>query len=79
MTQTFTAIVAAYFAAHPHQWINADVLMEIGGRYAFRTRMSECRRQLLMPIRNRQSKRRDGSTLSEYRYEPGPQQQEMFT
>ena len=61
--------VADYFRLHPHEWINAEVLMTIGGRMAWRSRVSDARLELGMVIKNRQRKvgRR---TVSEYRYQP---------
>jgi hypothetical protein len=50
--------------------------MVIGGRMAWRTRVSECR-TLGMRIENRLRKRDDGSTISEYRYLP-PQPAEQL-
>ena len=61
--------VAAYFRAHPDQWIDASVLQEIGGRYASRTRISDCRTQLGMVIKNRQRRERR-QTISEYCFLP---------
>lgn len=61
--------VAALFQARPGQWVEAEALMAVGGRMAWRTRVSECRAQLGMRIENRLRKvgRR---TVSEYRYVP---------
>lgn len=64
--------VADYFRAHPNVWVDGRVLMSIGGAYASRTRISDCRRQLGMTIDNRVRtvKRKDGSkyTVSEYMF-----------
>ena len=72
----------AFFAERPGQWINARDLEPIAGRQAWRTRVSELRRQLLAEgagtIENRQfSIRRidlEGYIAaiirSEYRYVP---------
>jgi hypothetical protein len=68
--------VAAYFRARPGEWIDGLALEQIGGRYAWRSRVSECRASYGMRIVNRLRKRADGSTISEYRYEP-PQQMEL--
>ena len=76
-SQTFRDATANLFRTHPHQWIDGTRISYFGGTYAWRTRISECRQQLGMAITNRQRKRPDGSTLSEYRYEPGPAQQEL--
>jgi hypothetical protein len=71
----FTDHVVAYFRARPWQWINAVELERVGGRQAWRTRVSEARHApYWLPIRNRVRTvtRPDGSRyrLSEYRYEP---------
>jgi len=70
---TFTQRVVAHFLSHPGEWVDAEVLMRIGGRYAFRTRVSDARKQLGV-IENRQRKVRepDGRAyvVSEYRYVP---------
>lgn len=71
----FTDAVVAYFRARPWQWIAAVDLEHVGGRQAWRTRVSEARHApYWLPIRNRVRtvQRADGSTfrLSEYRYEP---------
>jgi hypothetical protein len=52
-TRSFRDAVADYFRQHPDQWINATRLEAIGGRFAWRTRVSECRRQCGMTIENR--------------------------
>jgi len=66
---TFTGRVAAYLMARPGQYIDGLVLATVGGVYAYRTRLSECRTQLGMDIRNRQ--RKIGKrTISEYAYFP---------
>ncbi len=71
---TFTSRVAVFFLSHPHEWVSAIALESVGGRQAWRTRVSECRRTLRMDIRNRQYSvtRKDGSKfqLSEYCYIP---------
>lgn len=66
--------VADYLKSHPNQWIPAQTLMELGGILAWRTRVSEARRDLGMCIQNMQSKAYDPLgipyTLSSYRYLP---------
>ena len=61
--------VADLFRSQPHVWIDGMAIAQVGGCYASRTRISNCRRQLGMCIENRQRKvgRR---TVSEYRYQP---------
>ena len=66
---TFRDRLAAYFRQRPNVWIDGLELGKVGGGYAWRTRKSECCRQLGMRIVNRQ--RKVGRvTVSEYRYEP---------
>lgn len=63
--------IAAYLAAHPNVWISAYTLMELGGKLAFRTRISDCRLELGMTIENKVE--RDPKTHvaeSFYRYVP---------
>jgi len=68
-TRTFRDAVASHFILHRGEWIDGMDLAGIGGLYAWRSRISECRTQLAMCIENRQRKvgRR---TVSEYRYVP---------
>lgn len=63
--------VACYLKARPCEWIDLIELMRVGGFYAARTRVSDCRTQLGMVIENRL--RKDGRrTVSEYRFVEGP-------
>lgn len=72
----FTEAVATYFKAHPEQWIDGRTLAQIGGAYAWRTRVSDARRQL-GTIENRI--RRIGRVkVSEYRYQPPPPADRLF-
>jgi hypothetical protein len=66
---TYRDAVAHYFKAHPGAWIDGNLLATMGGCYAWRSRVSDCRTQLGMTIENRQRKvgRR---TVSEYRFVP---------
>lgn len=52
-TDTFRNDVANHFKNHVGEWINGLDLARIGGAYAWRTRVSECRKQLGMKIQNR--------------------------
>lgn len=74
MSLGFRDQVAAYFEARPGVWIDGRTLMQVGGAYASRTRISECRRDLGMQIDNRQRRipQADGSRyiISEYRWVP---------
>lgn len=73
-TKTFVDAVASYFTAHPGEWIDGLTLETVGGRYAWRSRVSDCRTELGMHIENRlrRVERSDGSKVvkSEYRYTP---------
>ena len=63
---TYTARVAKLFKANPGRWIDGMEIAKVGGCYASRTRISECRTKLGMSIENRV--RRIGSRkISEYR------------
>ena len=65
----FRDILADYFARHEGEWINGLVLARLGGVYAWRTRVSDCRRHLGMQIDNRQAQAGpDSPVVSEYRY-----------
>ena len=65
---TFTGRVAHLFLAHPNEWLDGLKIAQVGGAYAWRTRLSECRTQLGLKIENRQ--RRIGKrVISEYRLE----------
>lgn len=69
--------LAAHFRAHPGVWLDgAHEIASIAGSYAWRTRISDLRREPFnMAIQNRVRRvtRTDGSTyqVSEYRYIPG--------
>lgn len=70
---TNTDAVRSFFTAHPGEWISALDLERVGGRQAWRTRVSDCRTQYGMTIENRQRNMRtpDGYVrVSEYRYVP---------
>lgn len=41
---TLCAALADYFKARPGQWVDGHALLEVGGTFAFRTRISELRR-----------------------------------
>jgi hypothetical protein len=74
-SRTLTARVAALFRAQPNNWIDGTHLARVGGRYAWRSRVSDCRKSpFSMTIENRQRRVRtsDGQpyTVSEYRFVP---------
>lgn len=72
---TYTEAVASHFRAHAGEWIDGLSLAQIGGAYAWRSRLTDVRR-LGMTIENRQ--RRVGNrVVSEYRYAPVVGQQEL--
>ena len=67
---SFTERVADRFRARAGQWIDADELSRVGGKYAWRTRVSELRTLYGWTIENRQRTVRDGGKawrVSEYR------------
>lgn len=71
---TRAEILAEFFKRRPLVWIDGREL-EIAGRYAWRSRVSDLRRApFLMRIENRQRRvqRADGEhvTVSEYRFVP---------
>ena len=60
--------LAAHFKARPGVWIDGRELAEVAGAYAWRSRVSDLRREpYYMAIENRQRKV-DDYTISEYRY-----------
>lgn len=69
MSRTFLTHVADYFRGNPNTWIDGMVIAQVGGCYAYRTRISECRTVLGMTVENRLRKVGD-RTVSEYRYLP---------
>jgi hypothetical protein len=71
---TNTQTVADLFKRRPYQWIGTLELEKAGGRNAWRTRVSDARKQFEKSgwtITNRQI-RLDGAVISEYRYERVP-------
>lgn len=75
-TRTFRDAVAEYFKTRPNVWVDAVCLEFIGGRQAWRSRVSDCRTELGMVIENRQRRpgridgRVCGPVISEYCYRP---------
>lgn len=75
--------VAEFFRQRPGVWVEARALEAVGGRQAWRTRVSECRVDLGMVIDNR-VRRGEGVVISEYRYVPAaplarsPEPQRLF-
>lgn len=67
---SFMHRVAAYLQARPNTWIDGMVIAQIGGCYASRTRISECRRKLHMTIENKVITLPDKSKRSLYRFVP---------
>lgn len=78
---TFRDAIAEHLKARPYTWVSAYDLMKIGGALAFRTRVSEARRQLSMRIENRVTRDANGVAHSYYRFCPAessvPRQGEM--
>jgi hypothetical protein len=68
-SKTMKAKVEDFLKEHDGQWVDAKLLMEVGGMFAWRTRVSDCRK-LGMFIENRQ-RSVDGYTCTEYRYTSG--------
>ena len=77
--QSLDDSVFDFLTTRPGQWVKADSLMLIGGRCAWRTRVSTARKQLqaagLGTITNRQEPMRDQEgrvvyKVSWYRFEP---------
>lgn len=66
--------VAALFKAKPGQWIPWHELAAVGGHLAWRTRVSDARRELGMQIDNKVERRPDGVKVSLYRYSPADEQ-----
>jgi len=69
MRQNFTLRVAEYFKARPLVWIDARDLEQVGGRQAWRSRVSDARRFYRMTIENK-VERYPGFTRSLYRFVP---------
>ncbi len=63
---TFRDAVADHLKARPNQWVDGLTLAALGGAYAWRSRVSDCRTQLGLVIENRQRKVGE-RTISEYR------------
>ena len=53
-TGTLTEKLAAFFRAHPSQWIDGMQLAAVAGSYAWRSRCSDVRVKFGMVIENRQ-------------------------
>jgi hypothetical protein len=62
---SLTERVAELFKAKPGVWIDGRTLAQHGGAYAWRSRVSDCRKRGLA-IENRQRKV-DGYVVSEYK------------
>ena len=71
---TYTERVRDTFLARPGEWIDGLELERIGGAYAWRSRVSDCRRRFRLRIENQVRTVRDGNgrawKRSEYRYMP---------
>lgn len=51
--ETLTLRVARYLRSHRFQWVRAEALMRVGGKFGWRTRVSNARRHYGLPIENR--------------------------
>jgi hypothetical protein len=73
-TRSLRDNLALYFQQHANVWIDGVTLEMIAGRYAWRSRVSDCRTELGMVIENRQRRQTDETgkrwTTSEYLYRP---------
>ena len=68
--RTHVERLADYFRARPGQWIDGRELGAVAGAYAWRSRVSDCRRPPhSLTIENRQ-RAQNGAVVSEYRYVP---------
>jgi len=63
---TKTDAVLTLLLCRANKWVDADELARVGGKYAWRTRVSNARRLHNLTIENRLTRRADGSTRSEY-------------
>lgn len=73
MRATFAQQLADYFTAREGQWIDGRTLATVGGSYAWRSRLTDLRRQYRMQIDNRQRRVTSGGetfVISEYRLVP---------
>lgn len=69
--KTRTELVADFLKARAGQWIDGLEIGRVGGAYAWRTRLSECRQMYGMVIENRKVPSTPaGRFRSEYRYVP---------
>lgn len=66
---SFVERVATLFRECPNTWLDGIEIAKVGGCYAYRTRISDCRK-LGMRIENRLVKQQNGSVRSEYRFVP---------
>ena len=62
--------LAALFRSRPNEWISAYVLMDVAGKMAWRTRVSNARLELGMVIENEVRRDRNGVATSWYRFIP---------
>ena len=72
---SLTAKLAAYFKARPNVWIDGMELARVAGSYAWRSRISDVRREFGMVIENKQRRWNDGFQTyvhSFYRFSPSP-------
>ncbi len=76
--QSFTDRVEALFRSRPDTWIDAIDVQRVGGQFAWRSRVSNCRTRRGMVIENKQMKQRDSQgriwTTSLYRWVSEPVQ-----
>lgn len=70
---SFVERVATLFRACPNQWLDGLEIAKVGGAYASRTRISDCRK-LGMVIENKVIRKPNGVKQSLYRYVPAKSQ-----
>lgn len=68
MRHHYTTAVVNYFEARPNQWISAYELMAVGGKMAWRSRVSNARRDFQMTIENKVVRDAEGVATSYYRF-----------
>jgi hypothetical protein len=75
-THTFREAVWQLFKSRPDQWIDGREIATVGGAYAWRTRISDCRKVYGATIENRIVHKHDHCDVSyswresQYRYVP---------
>lgn len=72
-------LVAAFFKARPHQWIDGMEIREFAGGYGgWSARIRDARREYGMQIENRVRVFEGGRKVSEYRFVPTEEKTGVF-